>query len=106
MKIVRNGFIPFKGFTAINLFGILFVRDDSFLDGIAINHELIHTQQMRELLYIPFYACYVAEWLVRLVLPGNAYRNISFEREAFTCQTDLSYTGHRKPYAWLNYMIK
>ena len=38
MKIVRNGFIPFKGFTAINLFGILFVRDDSFLDGIAINH--------------------------------------------------------------------
>lgn len=69
MKIVRNGFIPFKGFTAINLFGILFVRDDSFLDGIAINHELIHTQQMRELLYIPFYACYVVEWLVRLVYP-------------------------------------
>ena len=28
MKIIRNNIIPFKGYKAINLFGILFVRGD------------------------------------------------------------------------------
>ena len=55
MKIVRNNIIPFKGFLAINLFGILFVRGDSYISPQVINHEKIHTAQMRELLYIPFY---------------------------------------------------
>lgn len=31
MKIVRNHFIPFKGFMAVNLFGILFVRKEAEL---------------------------------------------------------------------------
>ncbi len=28
MKIIRNKYIPFKGFRAINLFGILFETED------------------------------------------------------------------------------
>ena len=51
MKIVRNNIIPFKGFLIINLFGILFVRGDSYISPQKINHEKIHTAQMRELLY-------------------------------------------------------
>lgn len=41
MKIIYNKFIPFKGFVAINLFGILFVRKEykSRINPIVINHE-------------------------------------------------------------------
>lgn len=43
MKIIRNRFIPFKGFKAINLFGVLFVRKEAALTRAVINHEEIHT---------------------------------------------------------------
>jgi hypothetical protein len=43
MKIIRNNIIPFKGFKAINLFGILFVRGNAELSDEVINHESIHT---------------------------------------------------------------
>ena len=29
MKIIRNNTIPFKGFAAVNLFGVLFIRGDT-----------------------------------------------------------------------------
>lgn len=29
MKIIRNNLIPFKGYKAINLFGILFASEDA-----------------------------------------------------------------------------
>lgn len=83
MRIVRNSFIPFPGFAAINLFGVLFVRKGVEITERLLNHEMIHSAQMKELGYIPFYILYVLEWLVRLLLPGNAYRNISFEKEAY-----------------------
>lgn len=104
MKIVRNNIIPFKGFLAINLFGILFVRGDSYISPQVINHEKIHTAQMRELLYIPFYLWYVLEWIIRLFMKGNAYRNISFEREAYTNEKDSDYLSHRNPFAFLKYL--
>lgn len=45
MKIIYNNIIPFKGFAAINLFGVLFVRNDYKLQvsDRMINHESIHT---------------------------------------------------------------
>ena len=49
MKIVYNNFIPFKGFSAINLFGVLFARKGVKISKKIINHELIHTAQMKEL---------------------------------------------------------
>lgn len=67
MKIVRNNIIPFKGYKAVNLFGILFVRGDSVIGSVDINHESIHTAQMKEMLYVFFYLWYGIEWLVRLV---------------------------------------
>lgn len=100
MKIVYNRFIPFKGFLAINLFGILFVRG-TWRDVTAkvLNHEKIHTAQMRELGYLPFYLLYFFEWLIRLLGRGNAYRNISFEREAYENEADLEYLSSRRKWA-------
>lgn len=50
MKIVYNNIIPFKGFLAINLLGVLFVRSryKGRVSDKVITHETIHTKQMRE----------------------------------------------------------
>lgn len=73
MKIIRNNILPFKGFSAINLFGVLFVRKNARLSEKTLNHERIHTAQWRELWYVGFALWYIAEWLIRLP-KGNAYR--------------------------------
>lgn len=103
MKVIRNPFIPFPGFAAINLFGVLFVRSDVKVTERLLNHERIHTAQMKELGYIFFYIIYVLEWLVRLLLPGNAYQNISFEREAYLFDGSSSYLQQRKRFAMWNH---
>ena len=104
MKIVRTSVLPFKGFTAINLLGVLFVHHGVYLSHELMNHERIHTAQQRELLYVFFYVAYVLEWLVRLPMRGNAYRNISFEREAYSNQRNLHYLESRPLYAWRRYL--
>ena len=91
----------------INLFGHLFTRDDSWISDRVINHELIHTAQLRELLYIPFYLLYLIEWGIKIIMYRNiwtAYRNISFEREAYTHGDDMEYLSHRRHMAWIKYL--
>lgn len=102
MKIVRNKFIPFKGFKAINLFGVLFVREDAYINDYDINHEKIHTEQMKEMLYVFFYIWYFVEWLIKLFYCNNAYRSISFEREAYKNQYNLNYLNERNRFEFLN----
>ncbi len=104
MKIIRNRVIPFPGYKAINLFGVLFVRGNAQVDEKTIRHESIHTAQMQEMLYIFFYLWYVMEWIVRLFSKGNAYRNISFEREAHENEGDLDYLSDRTCFSWIEYL--
>ena len=50
-----------------------------------------------------FYMLYILEFLLALLYFCNwhkAYRNISFEVEAYTYQDDLNYLQHRKRFAW------
>lgn len=87
-------------FLAICLFGLIFsVRP---LSRVEFNHELIHVAQQRELLYLPFFVCYLAEWLFLLCRHRSrmeAYRRISFEREAYRHQAEPEYLSRRKHYA-------
>lgn len=106
MKIIRQNILPPKGFLAINLFGLLFCKKDAKISDVIVNHESIHTAQMKEMLYIPFYLWYVTEWLVKLLFKGNAYRNISFEREAYDNQYNLNYLKERKHYSWIKRLFK
>jgi len=121
MKIIKNNIIPFHGFRAINLFGVLFVRGNAKIDDVTINHEAIHSRQFVELMvlfavatvfirwWLPafapfaFYIWYVLEWLVRLA-KGNAYRNISFEREAYANDDNLTYLETRRRFAFVKYL--
>lgn len=117
MKIIRNSIIPLPGFTAMNLCGILFVRGNATIDDEMLCHERIHSRQMREMGYLPFYVWYLTAWLIRLLwaiasLPFankkrrrhrlyDAYAHLWFEREAYEHASDAHYLEHRRPYAWL-----
>lgn len=106
MKIIRNRFIPFKGFSAINLFGVLFCRYDSIITDTTINHEMIHTAQMKEVWYIPFYILYLIEYVKNLFKYKSrkvAYRKNCFEREAYAHDRDFAYLSNRKKFAWIHY---
>lgn len=92
MKIIYNKIIPFKGYKAMAMWPFIFARKK--LSEIDINHEKIHLVQQLELLIIPFYIIYLIEWIFK------GYRNISFEKEAYTHQEDMNYLEwRRKSYA-------
>lgn len=105
MKIKTSKILPPKGFIAINLFGVIFVRQGTVLSPKTINHEMIHTAQIKEMLYIFFYLWYGVEWLIRWVGCGfkgmEAYYNISFEKEAYTNAANPNYLKNRKRFAWM-----
>ncbi|MDR2144961.1 MAG: hypothetical protein LBE91_00675 [Tannerella sp.] len=108
MKILYSKHFPPRRFSAINLFGLIIVRKEhGILNITEQNHERIHTRQMLEMLVVFFYLFYVTEWFIRLLQYGNryaAYRNISFEREAYRNMHNLNYLKNRKIYAFVKYM--
>lgn len=110
MIVIRNRYIPFKGFTAMFVFGFLFVRSDLRQDisDTTMNHERIHAQQCKEMFGVFFYLWYVVEYLFRLLQYRcntlMAYRNICFEQEAHRNQDNKNYLAWRKPYSWIKYI--
>lgn len=105
MKIIYNNILPKKGYIAINICGVLFARKEyKPVTERTINHEAIHSRQIFEMLIVFFYLWYAIEWIIRLIQYRNtklAYRNISFEREAYANQLDMDYLKSR---GWYNYM--
>lgn len=101
MKVIYNKVIPLKGYRCVNLFGVLFVREGCTMSSTDYNHEAIHTAQMKELLYVPFYLLYALEWLWHLARLRNtkaAYRAISFEKEAYAHEGESAYLKARKKF--------
>ena len=80
------------------------------LSKSTINHEKIHTEQMKEMGYIFFYLWYIIEWLIRCLIGiftvNSPYYDISFERAAFDNQNNLDYICNRKHFSWLKYLFK
>jgi len=100
-------FITFGWAAGITLapFGI-YVKEN-YLDNIfTINHEKIHWKQQLEMLIIFFYIWYLIEWVIKLFMNKNAYKSISFEREAYKYGHDLLYLKKRKSFAWFGYIKK
>lgn len=98
-KIIPNGI-------CLNLFGMFITQDKSWIDKYVVNHELIHSAQQKELLWILFYIIYLIEWVIRFCQYGNwhkAYMNISFEKEAYSNGNNLNYLKTRKLYAQWHY---
>ncbi len=107
MFILVNRFLIRKGFTGIALFPFIILRHKSLKENkVLINHEKIHLRQQLELLIVFFYFWYAIEFLVRLLQYKNknrAYRNISFEREAYTNEKNLNYLKKRSLFGFLRF---
>lgn len=117
MKVVVSKYIPFHGFVAMAFFNILLWRKeyeyrmkDLPYFNTVYNHESIHEAQMRDFCPwiiiggIVFYLIYLLEWLFRVLftkdfMSSKAYKNISFEKEAYTYENNLTYLGNRKHFA-------
>lgn len=72
-----------------------------------LNHERIHLRQQAELGILPFYIWYGLEYLFRRFHYRDhylAYRNISFEREAFSNDQDLTYLNNRPFWGFWHYI--
>ena len=73
----------------------------------TINHELIHFEQQKELLLIPFYLLYALNYIINLFVYGThskAYKNIVFEREAYKNAANMNYLKTRKYMDFLKYL--
>lgn len=129
-KVIFNDTIPFKGFMAMCVWPFIFVRNAaaSHYNTVANNHEHIHAEQQKELLMVGvvlaaigfpfiglwavlfapiFFWWYGIEWIYRLIQYRNqnqAYRNISFEREAYANESDLGYLSTRRKFSWIKYL--
>ncbi len=120
-KLLVSKIFPFKGYTAMSLFGFIFWRnerrsmlvDPRYNDyvEVVINHEKIHTEQIKDfglpffffkplqILFgsVFFYLIYVLNWLINLIIcPNKAYMDICFEKEAYAHEKDFDYIKNRK----------
>nr|WP_248905297.1 hypothetical protein [Flavobacterium sp. K5-23] len=107
LLIVVKYLIP-RGFRGLTLFPFVLIRYKVDTKNLVfLNHEKIHLRQQMELLIIPFFIWYVFEYLFRLVQYRNrnlAYRNISFEREAYANETNLDYLKNRSIFRFVKYL--
>lgn len=125
LKEICNKWIPFPGFLAMMLFGVIFKRQEycgTPTRKSTINHEGIHLYQALDFVggveklqilgFIIFYLLYFIEWIIKLIISlftlgkVKAYRSISFEQEAYYNQYNYHYQDTRKHWSWMKYIFK
>lgn len=100
-------FLTFRFAAGITLFPFVLIAPHVPLSRRLLIHERIHLRQQAELLVIPFYLLYLLEYLVRRLQTKThyqAYRHISFEREAYENDKNPFYLEQRRTWSWLNYL--
>ncbi len=105
--IVTKYLIP-KGYCGLTVFPFVFVKYRVDKENLVfVNHEKIHLRQQSELLVLPFFIIYILEYFVRLIQYRKkdlAYRNISFEREAYSNEYNFDYLKERKIFSFIKYI--
>ena len=105
--IVAKYLIP-KGYRGLTIFPFVLVKYGfDKVNETLLNHEKIHLRQQLEMLILPFFVWYFFEYLIRLIQYKKtdlAYRNISFEREAYANESNLSYLENRSFFQFLKYV--
>ena len=84
-----------EGVAAVTLGRRVWIRADAYSEAL-LKHELTHVRQMRDLGVIRFGWRYLREYFGNRLggmSADDAYRNISFEREAFAAETYNRETG-------------
>lgn len=108
MIIICQRLLKNTKISGITLFPFILLRKKELRQNeILINHEKIHLRQQLELLIIPFYIWYLSEYYIKYLKyknPELAYRNISFEREAYANDQNLDYVKTRKFWGFISYL--
>lgn len=120
MKIIINSIIPPKGYKAVTILNMVFVRRGCTMTAKDLRHEEIHWEQEKELLIVGFYLLYVLMFAATFLfclftghrvrgshgtfgLWHSAYRMNPFEQEAYWNEDDEEYLKNRVRFAWGNY---
>jgi len=107
MILIFKHIIP-RRFIGLTIYPFIFLRDKHLKSNkTLLNHEKIHLKQQVELLWILFFIWYSVEYLIRLKQFKNhykAYKNISFEKEAYKNENNLLYLTSRNSYTFLKYL--
>ena len=105
--IVAKYLIP-KGYSGMALFPFIILKEKIDVSNpIMIQHEKIHIRQQTEMLILPFFIWYGIEYFIRILQYKNkqtAYRNISFEREAYANESQKDFLQQRRFWNFLNYL--
>lgn len=105
--IVAKYLIP-RGYRGLAVFPFVLVKYKLDKENkVFVNHEKIHLRQQLELLVIPFFIWYFVEFLFRFMQYRTidlAYRNISFEREAYANENNCDYLNARVFLSSLRYL--
>ena len=108
MRLIISKFWVPQGFSGITIFPFVFVRDVFWAEKKSVvNHEKIHLRQQIEMLIVFFFIWYGLEFLIRLMRYKNfktAYRNISFEREAYANELNTDYLSRRSFFSFTKYL--
>lgn len=108
MRILVSKILFVKNYQGMALWPFIILKTEKLkTDSVFINHEKIHLAQQVELLILPFYIWYGIEYLIKWIIYKNryqAYCNLSFEREAYQNESNLSYLTQRKRWSFLKHL--
>lgn len=111
MVVVSPVFIKYftpKGTIGITIFPLIIIKS-KYRNEIRqlILHEKIHFRQQMEMLVLFFYIWYGIEFAIKWIRYKNfnlAYRNISFEQEAYSNENNLKYLRNRNFWNFIHYL--
>ena len=107
MIIVSDRALKFFGFflgssgdsiRGLAFWPFIFISSKTKIDDVLINHERIHLKQQKELFILPFYIWYLIEYY------RKGYYSVSFEKEAYDNEKDLTYLKKRRKFAFYKYL--
>lgn len=108
MFLVVSRFLVPKGYGGLAVFPFIFLATPLHKrDSVFVNHERIHLRQQVEMLILPFFIWYLVEFAIGILRFRNisrAYRNISFEREAYAREREPEYLRKRPFWNFIGYL--
>lgn len=107
MILISTQIVP-KGFLGLTIYPFIFLKNKRLkTQRVLVNHERIHLKQQLEMMIVPFFLFYILEFCFRLLKYKNcrqAYKNISFEREAYRNEANMDYLKSRPFWSFLSYL--
>jgi hypothetical protein len=110
MIVLVSKYLTPRGFRGLTVYPFVILKNKNDKQNVVLmNHERIHLQQQLELLIVLFFILYLIEFFARLIQykkSNLAYKNISFEREAYSNEKDLYYLKQRPFCSWYWYLSR